>query len=245
MTDANGAKHDQGNGQFAKSGNKQPHDKSTEKAKELTLEDWGTEAEVREIAKPIRSAADREEATKILKDVMNKNKDGLHSADGVTATLSGDSIRKLVSGKSLSKSVSNQAHYQAVANLDKLFSHALEKGKFPLDPNKDNTGLKGRKFLYAPMEFDRKLIPVKFTVKEFANPKDGNRIYSIEAVDAIIGEKNKGAGLLAQNSFQNSDNPAWLPIDLIIANLFAQVNLNIDGKQAKLAPPGVLKILGG
>jgi hypothetical protein len=39
--------------------------------------------------------------------------------------------------------------------------------KFELNPNKDNTRLKARRYLYAPMEFERKITIVKITVKEY------------------------------------------------------------------------------
>jgi len=39
------------------------------------------------------------------------------------------------------------------------------------------------------MEFKNMIIPVKFTVFEMLNEKEGKRIYSLEAIDFPIGKK--------------------------------------------------------
>ena len=49
---------------------KEPWDSSTEKAKDLKISDFGTPEEVWEMAKPIRSASNRKEATEILKEII-------------------------------------------------------------------------------------------------------------------------------------------------------------------------------
>jgi hypothetical protein len=67
-------------------------------------------------------------------------------------------------------------------NIDKLYSNAIEPWKFELSPNRDNTGLKARRYLYAPMEFEKKITIVKITVKEYADTDLQNKLYSIEAV---------------------------------------------------------------
>jgi len=71
----------------------------------------------------------------------------------------------------------------AAVNIDKLYSNAIEPLKFELNPDKDNTGLKARRYLYTPMEYKGKIVVVKVTVKEYADGDLQNKLYSIEAVD--------------------------------------------------------------
>ena len=49
---------------------KEPWNSSSEKAKTLKIEDFGTSDEVLEMAKLIRSASNRKEATEILKEII-------------------------------------------------------------------------------------------------------------------------------------------------------------------------------
>jgi hypothetical protein len=166
---------------------KEPWDSSSEKAKTLKIEDFGTSEEVREMAKPIRSAQNRYEATIILREIANKGP--LTNKNGLTVTLSSDSRGKIVSSKALNTSYGQQAHYLAVANLDKLFINSIEPWEYELNPNKSNNDLKARRYLYAPLEFDKKIIPVKITVKEYKDVSLGRRLYSIEAIDVEIKAK--------------------------------------------------------
>jgi len=62
---------------------------------------------------------------------------------------------------------------------------ALPK-KFALNPNKDNTGLKARRYLFTPMEYNGKITVVKITVKEYEGAGLQNKIYSIEAVNVDL-----------------------------------------------------------
>jgi hypothetical protein len=163
---------------------KEKCDSSDEKARELTQEMFGTPEEVREMAKPVRMAQNRYEATGILKTIAQNG--ALKSKSGVEATLTNKSIDKIVSGQAQHESFEAQAHWQAVANIDKLFSNAIEPWEFELDPNKNNEHLKNRKYLYAPMEYDNRIMPVKFTVKEYKQYGLSKRLYAIEAIDIEI-----------------------------------------------------------
>jgi len=166
---------------------KKPWDSSTEKAKTLKIEDFGKPEEVREMAKPIRTAQNRYEATQILKEIAAKGP--LTNKNGLTVTLSSDSRGKIVSSKALNTSYGQKAHFLAVANLDKLFFNSIEPWEYELNPNKNNDDLKARRYLYAPLEFDNKIIPVKITVKEYKDESLGKRLYSIEAIDVEIKAK--------------------------------------------------------
>jgi hypothetical protein len=163
-------------------------DSSSEKAKTLNIEDFGTPEEVRETAKPIRHAKSRSEAENALENIISNNGTvkrsaiELKSKSGVSAFLRRSSIGKLVSGIQ-EKGIPREALWQAAANIDKLFAHSIEPWRFELNPNKNNDGLKDRRVLYAPMEYAERILPVKLIVKEFLDQSAGAKLYSIEAID--------------------------------------------------------------
>jgi hypothetical protein len=64
-----------------------------------------------------------------------------------------------------------------------------EPWRFELNPNKNNDDLTNRRYLYAPIEFDNKIIPVKITVKEYKDKNLGKRLYSVEAINVDLGRK--------------------------------------------------------
>jgi len=166
---------------------KEPWDSSSEKAKTLKIEDFGTLEEVREMAKMPRMAQTRKEAVAILKKIAAAG--NLTSKSGVVVSLSGKSIDEIVSGQALQQSFDTMAHWQAAANADKLFSNAIEPWKFELNPQKNNQNLKSRRYLYAPMEYRGRILPVKFTVKEYQQKGIDKRLYSIEAVNVALWAK--------------------------------------------------------
>ena len=155
-------------------------DSSRKKAQELRLEQWGTLEEVRKLATPQRQASNRREAMDCLKEIVLKSP--FTSRSGLSARLSKRSLGKLISHAAVVSSFSPEAHYTAAANIDKLFSNAIEPWRFALNPNKDNTGLKSRRYLFSPLEFNGKITVVKITVKEYEGEDLQNKLYSIEAV---------------------------------------------------------------
>jgi hypothetical protein len=166
---------------------KQPWDSSTDKAKSLKTDDFGTLDEVREMAKPIRAAQNRQEAAQILKNIAEQGP--LVNKNGLSVTLSSDSRGKIISSKALNTSYGRKAHFLAVVNIDRLFFYAIEPWVFELNPNKANGDLDTRRYLYAPLEFDSRIIPVKITVKEYKDMSLGKRLYSVEAIDVDLGTK--------------------------------------------------------
>jgi hypothetical protein len=156
-------------------------DASPEKAQELRLEQWGTPEEVKAQASPLRHAGNRREATAILKEIADNSP--FTSKSGLTARLQRRSVGKLVSSVSVHSSFSPEAHYLAAANTDKYFSNAIEPWLFEMNPNKNNEGLKARRYLFAPMEFQGRVVIIKFTVKEYHGAE--NKLYSIEALDIV------------------------------------------------------------
>ena len=159
----------------------EPWDMSREKAQELRLEQWGAPEEVAAMAAPVRKARDRREATAILKEIAGNSP--FTSKSGLTARLQRRTVGKLVSSVAVHSSFSPEAHYLAAANIDKFFSNAIEPWLFELNPNKNNEGLKARRYLFAPMEYQGRIAIIKITVKEYHAAE--NKLYSIEALDLV------------------------------------------------------------
>jgi len=162
---------------------KEPWDSSSEKAKTLKIENFGVPDEVRRMARPIRAASNRREATEILKKIIKHSP--YTSKSGLIARIPGKIIGKMVSSEAVNASFLPEAHYLAVTNIDKLFSNAIEPWFFELNPNKNNDGLKARRYLFAPMNFHERIVLVKFTVKEYINSELGKKMYSIEVIDTV------------------------------------------------------------
>ena len=156
---------------------------SDQKAKELKLSDFGTPEEVREMAKMPLVVNSFLEARKILEGFVNKP---MTSKSGLSATISKKSIKEILSGEAAGKSFDPIAHLKAAGNVEKLYSNAIEKWEFGLDPNKNNDSLKDRKYLYSPMEHKGRIVPVKLTVKEYKDIRTEKRLYSIEAIDVSL-----------------------------------------------------------
>jgi hypothetical protein len=159
---------------------KEPCDSSTEKAKTLTLANFGNVDEAKERAKPMRSASSRRYATVFLKEIVKKGV--LTNKAGFTARLSGKTTGKIVSNQAVNTSFCPEAHYLAAANLDYLFMNSIEPWKFELNPNKNNDGLKERHYVYSPLEYEGLIVYVKITVKEYINDQHDNKLYSIEVI---------------------------------------------------------------
>jgi hypothetical protein len=163
---------------------REPWGSSSEKAKSLKIENFGTQDEVRKNARPIRTANNRQAAVEILKGIIKNGP--FTSRSGLIARLSGKAIGKMVSNQAVNTSFNPHAHFLAVANLDYLFKNAIEPWKFELNPTKNNDGLKDRRYLYAPFEYEESIIVVKFTIKEYVNEQLKSKLYSIEAIDTKI-----------------------------------------------------------
>jgi hypothetical protein len=159
-------------------------DTSRAKARELRVEQWGTPEEVAAMAAPIRKAESRRVAMDCLKEIA-KNSPFI-SRSGLPARLPGRSLGKIVSNAAVIASFCPAAHYLAAANIDKLYLNAIEPWQFNLNPNKENTGLKARRYLYAPMEYGGRIVIAKITVKEYESVELQNKMYSIEAVDVEL-----------------------------------------------------------
>jgi hypothetical protein len=204
-------------------GSKTRNDDSTERAKELTIYHFGRYNEVIEMAKPIRQAKNIKEAENILKDIKNKGDIEAPKA-GIKANLSNNSISEILNAEAVRNSFSTKAHIQAAANLDKLFPNAIELPSMKqnpelADPNYDI------KRLYAPMLYEDRIVPVKFTVKAMKQKGEGNRIYSLEAIDVELGHKKGDASNLAPGAvLANSSDCPETSLNSNITPLFDSVN---------------------
>jgi hypothetical protein len=156
-------------------------DSSNEKAKELKISDFGTPEEVREMAHMERTVQSYAQARAILSGFVGH---AFVSRSGLCATLSKNSIEKILSDTSNTSNL--KPHLMAAGNIDKLYTNAIEPWAFGLNPNKKNENIVSVHRLYAPMEYSGQIAVVKITVKEMRNPKDGNRIYSIKALDLFL-----------------------------------------------------------
>ncbi|GHU51377.1 hypothetical protein FACS1894200_11490 [Spirochaetia bacterium] len=162
----------------------EPWDTSRAKAQELRIEQWGAPDEAAVMAAPMRRASNRREAMDCLKGIAKTNT--FTSRSGLAARLPGRSLSKIVSNAAVVASFCPEAHFLAAANIDKRCSNAIEPWQFELNPNKENGGLKARRYLYAPIEYGDKMVITKITVKEYEDDDLQNKIYSIEAIDVDI-----------------------------------------------------------
>jgi hypothetical protein len=163
---------------------KEPWDSSSEKAKELKISNFGTPEEVKEMAKMPRTVKTKEETITILKEIATMG--DLTSKSSLVVSLSRNSIDKILNDLAIKKSFNLLSHWQAAANIDKLFSNAIEPWEFWLNPLKNNEHLKNRRYLFAPMEYNGRILPVKFTVKEYKQEGAKKRLYSIEVIDVDL-----------------------------------------------------------
>jgi len=164
---------------------KEPWDSSDDLARTLKAEDFGPVDLVRDIAYMPRQPESYAHAREILTSLIGHP---LVSSSGLQATLSKNSIEEILSGTSKDASYNLKAHLLAAGNIDKLYTHAIEPWNFEMNPNKKNSNLLSVHRLFAPMEFEKKMVIVKITVKEMKNPKDGNRIYTIKALNVFLDE---------------------------------------------------------
>ena len=124
-----------------------------------------------------REARSHADVRSVLYALVNKP---LTSADGLTATLSITKADKIMSGKAIKKSVSTKVHQAAAANIDFLFAASKEGN----DSEKgDSPGIKAFRRFYAPFRFEGKIYQAKISAREHESAKQGNRIYTIEAMD--------------------------------------------------------------
>ncbi|MBS9767056.1 MAG: hypothetical protein KGV44_05905 [Flavobacteriaceae bacterium] len=176
--------------------------------------DYHKKSIVKRIAKSV-SQAQQMILDLVGKPLTNKNL-------GITATISKKAVKKFGSDTATKQSVSNRLHAMAVANIDHLFENATIDVTHP-----DNKGRKevAQTHRLGSVMFDAETkthIPVMITVFEYH--KDGNKIYSVEAVDVdnkVEDIKMKSAG----QSTAGSNAMRQVPIADFVAKIKKEVEL--------------------
>jgi hypothetical protein len=103
--------------------------------------------------------------------------------DGLTATVSRNALGKMLSQSAVRKSDTESAHAFAVANLDRLFEEAIRTHSGP--DEKGSIHIAAMHRYHTPFPYRGEIIMAKMTVKEFARQADGNRLYTVEALDMV------------------------------------------------------------
>ena len=126
-----------------------------------------------------RPAGNFEQARAAAKEFQGKEL--VNTASGIRASVSRNNLDKMLSKSAVSKSTSAADQSLAVANLDHLFTNAIHGWS---KPDRDgDVNIVAIHRLFAPMETDQGVRVVKLTVKEFAREDQGNKIYSVEALE--------------------------------------------------------------
>lgn len=166
-------------------------------------------------AKVEREALNRQEAQKQAESFTGKELTNTHS--GVKAIISNANISKMASGKAFEKSANEKVHWSAIANADKLFANAIFAWQYQ-DRNAD-ININAIHRAIAPMKLNDEVYVAKLTIKELAR-EEGNRVYSIEAVE-VEQEKSPIPKMMnvdqdKQDFTQHRSNGAL--IDIIVKN---------------------------
>jgi len=137
----------------------------------------------------LRQAKSVSEAQELIKPLANKpmTNDKL----GMTATLSKKNIGKLGSEIATKKSISSELHAKAIVNIDTLFKNAEFDVTHPDTKGRPEITQTHR---LGSLMYDEKTgeyVPVMITALEH-NDGNGNKIYSIEAVDVEAQKKSTG-----------------------------------------------------
>jgi len=153
---------------------------------------------LRTLLSQLRYARGSNQAKAAAKDFIRKPITNRET--GITAEVSGESLKKMLSKTAVIKSVSQQAHHQALANVDKLLALAT-LGLTRKPERKNDIGKISQLHHFdTPMPFDGKVLWVKILVKEMADIRFPNRLYTLSAV-----EINKKPSAI-DNSVSGGDN---------------------------------------
>ena len=126
-----------------------------------------------------RQAKNLDEAAAAARSVVGQ--DLTNSVLGIHAILSNTNIAKMVSASATRKSVDAKIHALAVANVDHLFSRAT--AEYTHKDRDNDRNIKQIHRLFSPFVVGGKVFAAELTVKELAQEKEGNRLYSVEALE--------------------------------------------------------------
>jgi hypothetical protein len=142
----------------------------------------------------LRQASTFKEAFTKASEFVNRPLE--NRATAMTATISGRTLSKMLSENAAKKSVSPGAHALAVANIDHLFQDATLEDSF--NDSDSDANIKMIHRFVAPMSYKGETLNAKMLVKELARPDQGNRIYTVEAVEIEKPARNWTDSTVAQ-----------------------------------------------
>jgi hypothetical protein len=142
----------------------------------------------------------------------------------IEAVLSNKNVGKMVSESATRKSVDARVHALAVANVDHLFSRAIAEYTHK-DRNNDKN-IKQIHRMFAPFVVGNEVFVAKLTVKELAQEKEGNRLYSVEALEIKEASRKWNAAYNATDGVLTSFPQETF--DTIIANFLQDDNKDAD-----------------
>lgn len=141
-------------------------------------------------ATPERPAATLDEARSAAQTFVGAR---LHNeASGLDATVSNATLRKMTSQSAVRKSTSPEDHALAVANVDKLFAHALLDTS-AADERGEPTIAAIRRYVAPMVTADGEVVAVKMTVKETTGARSPNPLYTVETIEVDDAGKVKPA----------------------------------------------------
>ena len=126
-----------------------------------------------------RHAENLEEAAAAARSIAGKRL--TNDSLGVDAFLSNKNIGKMVSASATRKSVDARVHALAVANVDRLFSRAITE--YTHKDRDSDKNIKQIHRMFSPFVVGDNVFVAKLTVKELVQEKEGNRLYSVEALE--------------------------------------------------------------
>ena len=126
-----------------------------------------------------RHAENLEEAAAAARSIAGKRL--TNDLLGVDAFLSNKNIGKMVSASATRKSVDARVHALAVANVDRLFSRAITE--YTHKDRDSDKNIKQIHRMFSPFVVGDNVFVAKLTVKELVQEKEGNRLYSVEALE--------------------------------------------------------------
>lgn len=142
----------------------------------------------------------------------------------IEAVLSNKNVGKMVSESATRKSVDARVHALAVANVDHLFSRAIAEYTHK-DRNNDKN-IRQIHRMFAPFVVGNEVFVAKLTVKELAQEKEGNRLYSVEALEIKEASRKWNAAYNATDGVLTSFPQETF--DTIIANFLQDDNKDAD-----------------
>lgn len=144
-----------------------------------------------------------------------------NSIIGLTAKITGNGLSKMTSEKATKKSKSPYLHALAVANADKIFECAFDDATHPDTHGRKEVSLVHRlgSMLYDPQA--KRFEPVLVTMLEYR--RDGEKVYTIEAVDVDAYQKKNSAGQLVAFAYGERQTPIAEYVS-IIAKTVAEFN---------------------